>query len=93
MHLRDSEGYIIIPEESLSVSSLSPLSESTQPSSLVTTYGALQNQLTCLCSSIAYFLEHQLFTRASFQFFSKYLLYPLLSGAFSATFAYIRRRP
>lgn len=92
MPLRDPEGYLIIPEDLSSASSPSVSSESSQPSTVVATYVSLQHRLSTLYGPLVYFFEHQLFTRSSYQFVSKYLLYPLLSGIISATFAYLRRR-
>jgi hypothetical protein len=87
MPQRDSEGYILLSECD-SQSSLLPATNSP----VISYISTLQQHLSLFYGSIITFIEEYLFTRQTCQSIAKYLLYPFLSGSFSASIAYIRHR-
>ena len=101
MPQRDASGYIIEEEASaLSVAPSSPfrifvtpVAESPRPAdALVLRLGQVQASIGYGIGRVAEFVERYLFSASTWHFISKYLFYPLLSGAFSATVAHLRRR-
>ena len=82
---RDADGYILLSECN-SENSLLP-----QPQSPPTRCALLQLHLASFYGTLISCVEG-LFTRQVLHSANKYLLYPLLSGAFSATIAHWRRR-
>lgn len=99
MPQRDASGYIVEEEESfLSVAPHSPFRVFVAPSppstadALVVRLGQVQESIGHGIGRVAGFVERYLFSARTWHFVSKYLFYPFLSGAFSATIAHLRRR-
>lgn len=89
MPQRDAEGYIIIKDYNSPSFSSSVKPEETI---IIGRLASIQSSLVTISVTVIEFLETRLFTKQTFKVLSKYFLYPLLSGAFSATLIYLRRR-
>ena len=101
MPQRDASGYIVEEESFLSVAPHSPFRVFVPPvapsppstaDALVVRLGQVQESIGHGIGRAAGFVERYLFSAGTWHFVSKYLFYPFLSGAFSATIAHLRRR-
>lgn len=99
MRQRDAQGYIILsdsdsaslhaPQQSLEPYYIDPLPRLDSDLSLLP---SLHVRLTAFYATVFDFVEEHVLKQGFFQFFSKYLLYPFISGSLAASTAYFRSR-
>lgn len=89
MQLRDSEGYILLPQEPTEAQIYKDILANSQVIKSVVT---VQERLSTLYAFTIDFFEERLFNPKTLQFVRKYLLYPFLSGVLSASLATYRLR-